>query len=74
MADTKNRKPTHDICFVKDRGDKQKAYWTTIGAAWMHDDKNGLNLQFDFVPVDVKAGRIVVRVRTEKSATEEAAQ
>ncbi len=74
MADTKNRKPTHDISFVKDRGPDQKGYWTTIGAAWLHDDKNGLNLQFDFLPTDLKTGRIVVRVRTEKPATEEAAQ
>ena len=74
MADTKNRKPTHDISFVKDRGPDQKAFWTTIGAAWMHDDKNGLNLQLDFLPVDLKAGRIVIRVRTEKPATEEAAR
>lgn len=74
MADssTPNR-PTHDICFVRER-QGQKGYWTTIGRAWAHKDNNGLNLQLDFLPMDLSLGRIVVRVRTEKPTTEEAAR
>jgi hypothetical protein len=26
------------------------AYWTKIGAAWIHDDGEGLNLSLDFIP------------------------
>ena len=73
MADNATpNKPTHDICFVEDRGKDKKGHWTNIGAAWMHKDKNGLNLQLDFLPVNVAKGRIVVRVRTEKSNGEAA--
>ncbi len=72
MAHTQPRKPTHDICFVEERGRDQKGYWTTIGAAWGHKDNGGLNLQLDFVPVNLGKGRIVVRVRTDKPATGEA--
>lgn len=74
MADTATRnKPTHDICFVKER-QGQKSFWTTIGAAWAHKDQMGLNLQLDLVPTDLRDGKIVVRVRSEKPAQGEAAQ
>lgn len=73
MASTENHKPTHDICFVKERKGR-KDYWTTIGAAWAHKDNGGLNLQFDLMPTDLAQGRIVIRVRSEKPASEEAAQ
>jgi hypothetical protein len=71
MADQTN-KPTHDVCFVEDRKGK-KGFWTRIGAAWAHKDNGGLSLELDFLPLNVAAGRIVVRVRTEKPS-EEAAQ
>lgn len=74
MADkTTTNKPTHDICFVRERKD-QKAFLTTIGRAWAHKDAGGMNLQLDFLPADLSAGRIVIRVRTEKPLHEEAAQ
>lgn len=74
MADpTPRAKPTHDICFVKER-QGQKSYWTTIGAAWAHKDQMGLNLQLDFIPLDMRDGKVVVRVRADKSANGEAAQ
>jgi len=73
MADTSKR-PTHDVYFVKDRGKDQKGYWTTIGAAWAHEDQMGMSLALDFIPTDLKAGRIQVRVRTEKTKPEEAQQ
>jgi len=63
-----NRKPTHDICHV--RGEGKSAYWTRIGAAWLHDDGQGLNLSLDFVPVG-NDGRLVIRIRKDKG---EAAQ
>lgn len=70
MTDSRpTNKPTHDVCFVKERPN-QKPYWTTIGAAWAHKDQMGLNVQLDFVPLDMRDGKIVIRVRTEKPATE----
>jgi hypothetical protein len=71
MANETSKKPTHDLCFVRERKD-QKAHWTKIGAAWAHEDNGGLNLQFDFLPTDLSKGRIVVRVRTEKTQGEAA--
>jgi hypothetical protein len=60
---TNNRKPTHEVLHVRGEGDK--AHWTRIGAAWMHDDQKGLNLSLDFLPVKAD-GRLVIRVRQEK--------
>jgi len=64
------RKPTHDVCHVK--GEGQKAYWTKIGAAWLHEDGKGLNVSLDFVPTGGD-GRLVIRLRKEKSEQGEAA-
>lgn len=52
------RKPTHAIYHV--RGEGKSAYWTRVGAAWIHEDGEGLSLALDFVPVS-DAGRLVVR-------------
>lgn len=68
-----NRKPTHAVFHVRGK-DGQKGFWTKIGAAWLHDDKEGLNLQLDFTPVG-DTGRLVIRVnKAEDAATGEAAQ
>lgn len=53
------RKPTHAVYHV--RGEGEKAYWTKIGAAWLHDDKEGLNVSLDYIPL-ADAGCLVIRV------------
>lgn len=65
MADqqTTKQKPTHDILHVRGEGDK--SYWTKIGAAWVHEDGQGLNLSLDFIPAAAN-GRLVIRVRKDK--------
>jgi hypothetical protein len=63
---TTNRKPTHDVLHVK--GEGKSAYWTKIGAAWMHEDQAGLNLALDFMPV-TGDGRLVIRIRRDKAET-----
>ncbi len=63
---TPNRKPTHDVLHVK--GEGKSAYWTKIGAAWMHEDQAGLNLSLDFMPVGGD-GRLVIRIRKDKTET-----
>lgn len=64
MADKQNRKPTHEIFHV--RGEGKNAFWTKVGAAWVHEDGEGLNLSLDFIPTDSSA-RLVVRLRKEKA-------
>lgn len=66
-----NRKPTHDVLHV--RGEGKSAYWTKVGAAWLHEDGQGLNLALEFVPVNGD-GRLVVRIRKDKPAQGEAQQ
>lgn len=43
--------------YVADRG--EKSFWTRIGAAWEHQDGEGLTLQLDLVPTG--GGNIVLR-------------
>ena len=59
MTTKTNRKPTHAVYHVLCEG--EKAYWTKIGAAWLHEDKEGLNVSLDFVPLN-DTGRLVIRV------------
>lgn len=46
-----------------------KSFWTRIGAAWTHEDGNGLTLRLDLIPV--AGGQIVLRMP--KATEEEAA-
>ena len=41
-------------------GTDEKAFWTRIGAAWPHQDRVGLTLQLEALPVGF-TGRIVLR-------------
>jgi hypothetical protein len=41
---TQSKKPTHDVFIVEDYG-SDKSFWTKIGAAWLHGDGEGFNLQ-----------------------------
>lgn len=37
----------------------EKAFWTRIGAAWLHDDGNGMLLNLELAPTS--GGRVVLR-------------
>lgn len=52
-----NRPPAYVAWHVA--GNEENAFWTRIGAAWTHQDGEGLTLQLDLVPVN--GGRIVLR-------------
>ena len=52
-----SRNPTYIAWHVA--GTEDKAFWTRIGAAWSHQDGEGLTLQLDLMPVS--GGRIVLR-------------
>ena len=56
--ETTTNKPTHAVYHV--RGEGENAYWTKIGAAWMHKDQGGLNLSLDLIPANSN-GRLVIR-------------
>ncbi|MER8759872.1 MAG: hypothetical protein EOS07_29980 [Mesorhizobium sp.] len=53
-----NHAPAYIAWHVDEKG--QKSFWTRIGAAWRHEDGEGLTLQLDLVPVN--GGRITLRV------------
>lgn len=38
---------------------RDRKFWTRIGAAWDHEDGEGLNLKLDLLPVS--GGKIVLR-------------
>lgn len=42
---------------VAERGEKK--FWTRIGAAWEHEDGEGLTVQLDLTPTS--GGRVVLR-------------
>ncbi|WP_018264003.1 hypothetical protein [Methylobacterium sp. WSM2598] len=62
MAYGKNKQQERDTApalfafQVTERGEKK--FWTRIGAAWEHEDGDGLTLQLDSIPL---TGRIVLR-------------
>lgn len=66
--ETPNR-PTHGVYHVQGEGDK--AFWTKIGAAWLHKDERGANLIFDCIPL---SGRVVVRELGEDNGENKGAQ
>lgn len=58
-----NQAPAFIAWHVGEKGDK--AFWTRIGAAWRHEDGEGLTLQLELVPVN--GGRIVLRSPKEET-------
>jgi len=58
------RQPTHVIWAVQKNGDK--GFWTSVGAAWAHEDGDGMSLKLNLLPI---AGQdIVVRKAKPKAA------
>lgn len=57
--ETREPTPPALIAFhVAERG-KDKSFWTRIGAAWRHDDGEGLTVILDLMPAS--GGKIVLR-------------
>jgi len=55
---TEKNTPAFAAFHVREGKEGGKGFWTRIGAAWAHEDGEGLNLQIDVVPLD---GKIVLR-------------
>jgi hypothetical protein len=68
MKNTENQKkrPTHAVFQVL--GEKDKARWVRVGAAWLNKDGKGYNMVFDAYPV---TGRTVMREISETSEQSE---
>ena len=70
MAYGKNKKQQRETTpaliawHVAERGEKK--FWNRIGAAWEHEDGEGLTLQLDLLPT--AGGRIVLRAPKEEEA------
>ena len=58
----KSKAPSLIAYAVNEKGE-DKAFWTRIGAAWDHEDGEGLTLQLELLPVS--GGRIVLRAPKE---------
>ena len=58
-------RPSHTVYVVE--GEGENAFWSRIGAAWLHEDGEGYNLQLSAIPL---SGRLVLR--KPKPQTEEA--
>lgn len=56
-TETKASAPTHIAYQVRESS--EKSYWKPIGAAWLHKDGKGFNVQLDCLPID---GRISLRI------------
>ena len=62
---TKAGKKPDFIAYAVDKfgkGQKAKSFWTRVGAAWTHQDGNGINIQLGALPLD---GEIVLRIPNE---------
>ena len=55
--------PTYIAYHVEER-DEDQSFWTRIGAAWVHDDGEGLTVRLSLMPV--KGGKIVLRTRKDE--------
>jgi hypothetical protein len=57
MTTQTNKNPSHNIFQVIERQGAD-SIWNKIGAAWIHQDGKGFNLQFNVIPM---TGRVVIR-------------
>lgn len=65
MTQTRENTPDLVAYYVTERNGK--AFWTRIGAAWLHEDGKGYGLRLDLLPGNSAAGRIVLRSSNEEA-------
>jgi hypothetical protein len=49
------------IAYHVREGERGKRFWTPLGAAFLHKDGDGINIQLDALPVAGFDGRLVLR-------------
>lgn len=64
MTDDKTNQPSHIAYQVREGKDREdKSHFNRIGAAWPHQDGQGITVELDAVPVN---GRVVLRTPQER--------
>lgn len=64
-----SNRPSHRIyAVVKRAGDKDKADWTEIGAAWPHKDGKGFSLKLEYLPLN--GADLSLRIADDKPKSE----
>ena len=64
MSDNDSKKPSHHVFHVVGDGDLSR--WNKIGAAWLHSDGNGMNIDLEYLPL-APGARIVIRKPSEET-------
>ena len=67
---TTSKQPTHRVYAVTKTEGADKGFWTTIGAAWAHQDGKGFNVKLDYLPLN--GAEIVIREPKAEQAPAEA--
>lgn len=65
---TLKKRPSHRVFTVEDIDD-ENSWWTNIGVAFTHEDKQGMNILLRALPTD---GRLVLRKYSETPADRDA--
>ena len=53
--------PDFLVFHVEERGNGKPNQWNRIGAAWTHEDGNGLNVQIRSIPINFD-GKLTLRI------------
>jgi hypothetical protein len=53
------KSPDFAVYAVREREKMQKPIWTRVGAAWLHEDGTGVNIELEAVPINF-SGRLVL--------------
>lgn len=56
MSRNQSSNRPYGVYVVEGEGDK--AFWTRVGAAWPHEDRDGFNISLTALPV---GGKLVIR-------------
>jgi hypothetical protein len=67
-----NSKPTLIAYTVKNRDKGKSPIWTKIGAAWPHNEKPGLSIELEALPLDGRIVLIEPKAEVETAPSDEA--
>ena len=72
MTKTENtsKRPTHRVYAVTKTEGSDKGFWTTIGAAWAHQDGKGFSVKLDYLPLNGGAEIVIREPRAEQAPGE----
>ena len=68
-TETNSERPTHRVYAVTKTEGDEKGFWTTLGAAWAHQDGKGFNVKLDYLPLN-GAEIVILEPRAEQAPAE----